>query len=93
MQNLARRAAALDTKCFSLKIIQKIRAKSSRPDPRRREKINLNFYFHTSFWCIKRFYEGLEGITFILIQLSEMHGAGRINMASLSMYVSKKHEE
>ena len=22
-------------------------------------KINLNFYFHTSFWCLKRFYEGL----------------------------------
>ena len=24
-----------------------------------REKINLNFYFHTSLWCLKRFYEGL----------------------------------
>ena len=35
----------------------------SHPDPGRREKINLNFYFHTSLWCIKRFYEG------------EMHGA------------------
>ena len=22
-------------------------------------KIKLNFYFHTSFWCLKRFYEGL----------------------------------
>ena len=22
-------------------------------------KINLNFYFHTSLWCLKRFYEGL----------------------------------
>ena len=22
----------------------------SRPDPERREKINLNFYFHTSLW-------------------------------------------
>ena len=21
-------------------------------------KINLNFYFHTSLWCLKRFYEG-----------------------------------
>ena len=32
---------------------------SSRPDPRWREKINLNFCFHTSLWCFKRFYEGL----------------------------------
>ena len=22
-------------------------------------KINLNFYFHTSLWSLKRFYEGL----------------------------------
>ena len=22
------------------------------------EKIKLNFYFHTSLWCLKRFYEG-----------------------------------
>ena len=25
-------------------------------------KIKLNFYFHTSLWCLKRFYEGLKGI-------------------------------
>ena len=25
-------------------------------------KIELNFYFHTSLWCLKRFYEGLEGL-------------------------------
>ena len=25
-------------------------------------KINLNFYFHTSLWCLKRFYEGLKGL-------------------------------
>ena len=24
----------------------------SRPDPGGREKINLNFYFHTSLWCL-----------------------------------------
>ena len=34
----------------------------SRLNPRRREKINLNFYFHTSLWCLKRFYEGLKGL-------------------------------
>ena len=28
-------------------------------------KINiyLNFYVHTSLWCLKRFYEGLQGLT------------------------------
>ena len=25
-----------------------------RHDPRRTEKINLNFYFHTTWWCLKR---------------------------------------
>ena len=25
-------------------------------------KINLNFYFHTPLWCLKRFYEGLKGL-------------------------------
>ena len=34
----------------------------SRPNPRRREKVKLNFYFHTSLWCLKRFYEGLKGL-------------------------------
>ena len=24
------------------------------------KKINLNFYFHTSLWCLRRFYEGLK---------------------------------
>ena len=35
---------------------------SSRPDPWQREKFNLTFYFHTSLWCLKRFYEGLQGL-------------------------------
>ena len=30
--------------------------------PGRREKINLNFCFHTSLWCLKGFYEGLKGL-------------------------------
>ena len=30
----------------------------SRPNPGRREKITLSFYFHTSLWCLKSFYEG-----------------------------------
>ena len=34
----------------------------SCPNPGRREKIKLNFYFHTSLRCLKRFYEGLKGL-------------------------------
>ena len=54
----------------------------SRHDPGRRKKINLDFYFQTSLWCLKRFYEGLKEnknlkLTLIL-KLSEMHGAGRM---------------
>ena len=41
-------------KAFSVKIIN-----TFRPNPGRREKINSNFYFHTSVRCLKRFYEGL----------------------------------
>ena len=33
----------------------------SRPNPGPREKINLNFYFHTSLRYLKRLYEGLKG--------------------------------
>ena len=25
-------------------------------------KINFNFYFHISLWCLKRFYEGPKGL-------------------------------
>ena len=25
-------------------------------------KIELNFCFHTSSWCLKRFYKGLQGL-------------------------------
>ena len=32
-----------------------------RPDPGRGEKINLNFYFHTSLWDL-RFFEYLKGL-------------------------------
>ena len=34
----------------------------STPEIGRKEKINLNFYFQTSLWCLKRFYEGLKGL-------------------------------
>ena len=38
-------------------MIQKIN--NSRPDPGRREKISLIFYFGTSWWYLKTFYNGL----------------------------------
>ena len=43
-----------------------ISAKSnlSRPDPGQVEKINTNFYFHTSLWCLKRFDEGRKDLDF-----------------------------
>ena len=28
---------------------------TSHPNPGQREKIKLNFYFHTSLWCLKAF--------------------------------------
>ena len=31
----------------------------SRPDPGLLEKINLNFYFYTALWCLKRSYQNL----------------------------------
>ena len=30
--------------------------------PDKEKKINLNFYSHTSLWCLKMFYEGLKGL-------------------------------
>ena len=32
----------------------------SRSDRGRKETINLNFYFHTSLRCLRKFYEGLK---------------------------------
>ena len=44
------------------KISNPVDLNPSRPDPGQREKINLNFYFYTSLWCLKMFYEGLKGL-------------------------------
>ena len=44
-----------------------------RPDPGRKMKTNLNFYFYLSLWCFKMFYEGLQDLhkTFEAPQRSE----------------------
>ena len=34
----------------------------SSSDPGQRGKTNWNFYFCTSLWCLKRFYEGLKDL-------------------------------
>ena len=34
--------------------------KVSRFDPGQREKINLDFCFNTSLWCLKRLYEASQ---------------------------------
>ena len=65
---------------------------SSRLDLAQRQKANINFCFHTYFWCLERFCEGLKAfikpfeasqrsgkikLIFILMQFSEMHVEGR----------------
>ena len=32
------------------------------PIPDKKKKKKLNFYFHSSLWCLKRFYGGLKGL-------------------------------
>ena len=72
-----------------LSIFSQSKNNSSRPDTEWREKIKLNFYFHSSLCCLKRFYEGLKGLMKIFwsttkkcenisIRLSEVHVAGRV---------------
>ena len=44
------------------------------PIPDKKKKFKVNFYFRTSLWCLKRFYEGLKG------KLSEMHGRSELTL-------------
>ena len=46
---------------------------ASRPNPRRRGKIKLNFYFHASLWCLKAFYEGPKGLKFLFQYSFQKH--------------------
>ena len=36
---------------------------ATRPNSERREKTNLNFYFHTFLRCLKRIYESLNNLS------------------------------
>ena len=51
-------------------------------------KINLNFYFHTSLWCLKGFYEGIYGLhkNFKLI-FSPPPGLGREGLKGIRITV------
>ena len=42
-------------------------------------KIELNFYFHTSLWCLKRFYEGLKGLNFFTLYRNGTLRVKRVN--------------
>ena len=55
----------------------------SRSNLGRREKITLNFYFHTSLWCLKRFYLTTFIKPFEAPQRNvkiKMHGTGRLKV-------------
>ena len=43
-----------------LLLLQMFHFNPSHPDSGRPDKISLNFYFHASLRCLKRFYEGLK---------------------------------
>ena len=47
---------------WNSKGLQSMSINPFRPNPGRREKSKLNFYFHSSLWCLKRFYEDLQGL-------------------------------
>ena len=46
----------LEASPLSWEVLPKNNFNSSRPNPGRREKIKLNVYLYTSFWCLKRFW-------------------------------------
>ena len=65
----------------------------SLSDPGRRKKINLKFYFHTSFWCLKRDTTKKcenKNLIFIFIQLSLMDGTGKVKVWAVSLQLDKK---
>ena len=53
------------------------------PIPDKEKKNNLKLYFHISLWCLKRHHKEVWKqkfkVIFILIQLFEMYGVGKVN--------------
>ena len=57
----------------------------------KRKKIKLNFYFHTSLWSLKRFYEGLK--TFIKpFEAPQRSMKIKFNLMFISIQLSEMHE-
>ena len=53
-------------------------------------KINLNFYFHTSLWCLKRFHEGFsENKNFKLIFFF-LSGIGTLRVKIIAVGIEVK---
>ena len=52
----------------------------SHPDPGRREKINIYFYFHTSLWCWKRFYEVMKALNAFRKPFDALQRSGKIKI-------------
>ena len=70
-----------------------IQVNLSQPNPGRQEEINLNFYFYTFLSRHpKKVWKEKFRLIFILVQLSEIYGAGRIKIKSLR-YSWKLQEE
>ena len=69
---------------------------SSCPIPGRRGKIKLNFYFHFSLCCLKRFYEGLKGFmkalkAFIKPLGGTQRSGKKVNIIFISTQLSEMH--
>ena len=61
------------------------------PSPGRREKIKLDFYFHTSLWCLERFYEGLKGLHKTFWGTTKKCEKKKINLIFISIQLSEMH--
>ena len=55
-------------------------------------KVNLNFYFHTSSQCLKRIYEGLEGIHISHLRHHKRCETKNLTYFSLSLRPGQKRE-
>ena len=99
VNSVACKTTMMQVRLFVKQCSQNIVVNHFRSNPGRIERNKLNFYFHTSLWWLKKFYEDLSSwnllmhykevwkwkfnFIFISIQLSEMLGTGRVNMGNI----------
>ena len=60
-----------------------------RPNYEWREKIKLNFYFNTSLWCLKRFYEDLKGPHKTFLGITKKCENKNFNLIFISIQLSE----